>query len=34
MVRSGFRIFESEWWHYNLKNASKNKVSNFKWNCD
>lgn len=34
MVRSGFRIFESEWWHYNLKNASKNKVSNFKWTCD
>ena len=34
MVRSGFRIFESEWWHYNLKNAYKNKRSNFKWNCD
>jgi|SRR6218665_93649 len=34
MQRSGFRIFESEWWHYNLKNASRNKLSNFKWNCN
>lgn len=34
MLRSGFRIFESEWWHYNLKNASKNKLSNFKWDCN
>jgi len=34
MIRSGFRIFESEWWHYNLKNAYKNKLSNFKWKCN
>lgn len=34
MTRSGFRIFESEWWHYNLKNARKESISNFKWNCD
>jgi len=34
MVKSGFRIFESEWWHYNLKNSQRNKLSNFKWNCD
>lgn len=31
----GFRIFESEWWHYNLKNsARKFDVSNVKWKCD
>jgi len=34
MVKSGFRIFESEWWHYNLKNSQRNKLSNFKWKCD
>ncbi len=34
MTRSGFRIFESEWWHYNLKNAKKENISNFKWQCD
>jgi zinc D-Ala-D-Ala dipeptidase len=34
MTRSGFKIFESEWWHYNLKNAKKENLSNFKWNCD
>jgi D-alanyl-D-alanine dipeptidase len=34
MTRSGFRIFESEWWHYNLKNARKENISNFKWQCD
>lgn len=34
MTRSGFRIFESEWWHYNLKNARKESISNFKWKCD
>jgi D-alanyl-D-alanine dipeptidase len=34
MTRSGFRIFESEWWHYNLKNARKESLSNFKWKCD
>lgn len=34
MTRYDFRIFESEWWHYNLKNSKKDKVSNFKWKCD
>lgn len=34
MTRSDFRIFDSEWWHYNLKNARKENISNFKWKCD
>lgn len=34
MIRSGFRIFESEWWHYNLKNARRESISNFQWKCD
>lgn len=35
MTSFGFRIFESEWWHYNLKKSAKNfEVSNFKWQCD
>lgn len=34
MIRSGFRIFESEWWHYNLKNARREPISNFQWICD
>ena len=33
MTKSGFKIFESEWWHYNLKAAAKNKIANFKWKC-
>lgn len=34
MTRSDFRIFDSEWWHYNLKNARKEDISNFKWKCN
>ena len=35
MTSFGFRIFESEWWHYNLKKSAKNfDVSNVKWRCD
>lgn len=34
MIHANFRIFESEWWHYNLKNARKESLSNFKWKCD
>ena len=34
MTRFDFRIFKSEWWHYNLKNASQEPISNFKWICD
>jgi zinc D-Ala-D-Ala dipeptidase len=34
MQENGFVSFDSEWWHYNLQNASKDKVSNTKWKCD
>ena len=34
MLQSNFQSFDSEWWHYNLKNAKADPVSNFKWNCD
>jgi zinc D-Ala-D-Ala dipeptidase len=34
MQKSGFVSFDSEWWHYNFKNASKEKVSNAKWLCE
>ncbi|HLF51388.1 M15 family metallopeptidase [Flavobacterium sp.] len=34
MLKSNFKSFDSEWWHYNLKNAKVDKVSNFKWKCD
>ncbi len=34
MQKSGFVSFDSEWWHYNLKNAAKEKVSNVKWLCE
>jgi D-alanyl-D-alanine dipeptidase len=34
MIKNGFNSFDSEWWHYNLKTALKDKVSNQKWNCN
>jgi len=34
MIEKGFNIIDSEWWHYNLKSALNDKVSNAKWNCD
>lgn len=34
MKRNGFESFDSEWWHYNLKGARKEKLSNFTWNCN
>lgn len=34
MSKSGFESFDSEWWHYNLKGAKKDKISNFTWECD
>lgn len=34
MQENGFDSFDSEWWHYNLKNASKDKVANTKWECE
>jgi D-alanyl-D-alanine dipeptidase len=33
MKKSNFNSFDSEWWHYNLKNASKDKVATTKWEC-
>ncbi|HEX8562138.1 MAG TPA: M15 family metallopeptidase [Flavobacterium sp.] len=33
MTASGFTIFESEWWHYNLVGSAKDPISNFKWDC-
>jgi D-alanyl-D-alanine dipeptidase len=34
MLRYKFLSFDSEWWHYNMKNAKLDPVSNFKWKCD
>jgi D-alanyl-D-alanine dipeptidase len=34
MMEKGFNSFDSEWWHYNLKSALNDKVSNAKWKCD
>lgn len=34
MIQNGFNSFDSEWWHYNLKSALTDKVSNEKWKCD
>lgn len=34
MTENGFNSFDSEWWHYNLKTALTDKVSNVKWECD
>ena len=33
MQKNGFRTFASEWWHYNLANASTMPISNFTWDC-
>lgn len=34
MIENGFNSFDSEWWHYNLKSALNDKISNTKWECD
>lgn len=34
MKKNGFRAFESEWWHYNLKHGIDENLANFKWKCD
>jgi len=34
MIQNGFNSLDSEWWHYNLKSALNDKVSNAKWECD
>jgi D-alanyl-D-alanine dipeptidase len=33
MEKENFNSFDSEWWHYNLRAALNDKVSNFKWEC-
>jgi len=33
MCKKGFNYFDSEGWHYNLRSALKDKVSNAKWDC-
>ncbi|WP_264564537.1 M15 family metallopeptidase [Flavobacterium sp. N3904] len=34
MIKEKFNSFDSEWWHYNLKEALNDKVSNFRWECN
>lgn len=34
MLQHNFKIFDSEWWHYNLENASKDPLSDFRWECN
>jgi D-alanyl-D-alanine dipeptidase len=34
MISVKFQPFDSEWWHYNLKNAKSDPISNFKWKCN
>ena len=33
MLQNNFKIFESEWWHYNLNGSNNDEVSNRKWRC-
>jgi len=34
MEDNGFTALKSEWWHYNVKDASAEKVSDFRWKCN
>ncbi|MEZ4837575.1 M15 family metallopeptidase [Flavobacterium sp.] len=34
MESCSFKVFQSEWWHYNLVTDENDKVANFKWSCD
>ena len=34
MIQNGFNPINSEWWHYNLKSALNDSVSNTNWKCD
>ena len=34
MLQNNFKSIDSEWWHYNFKDATKDKVSNFRWKCE
>ena len=33
MEANNFMVFDSEWWHYNLSDGTKEALSNFKWKC-
>jgi len=33
MLKNNFKSFDSEWWHYNLKDSNLDKLANFKWDC-
>lgn len=34
MERNGFWSIRTEWWHYNLGSASRDKIAEFAWECD
>ncbi len=34
MTESGFTIFPSEWWHYNIANGEEFPVADFQWPCN
>ncbi|MEY2693595.1 MAG: hypothetical protein RIT03_1987 [Bacteroidota bacterium] len=34
MTESGFTIFPSEWWHYNIEGGEEFPVANFTWPCN
>lgn len=34
MLKHNFKSFDSEWWHYNLSESIKDKLANFKWDCN
>ena len=33
MEENGLWSIRTEWWHYNLANASKYPIANFEWEC-
>ncbi|WP_432671069.1 M15 family metallopeptidase [Flavobacterium sp. SM2513] len=34
MEENGFKILESEWWHYDYSGALGDPISNFNWDCN
>ena len=34
MLQNNFKSFDSEWWHYNLTESTKEKLANFQWECN
>ena len=34
MLQNNFKSFDSEWWHYNLSESTKDKLANFQWKCN